>query len=93
MIAMAATEEKLAIKATRDTDALENPDTPKDIAVEAAAKGQGVSGYETLSLWDTVKTFKVNTAYCFLMAFSAATDGYQIGFVLPYHPLLLPTGY
>lgn len=77
---MADTNEKPAVEAMRGVDELENPDTPKDIAVEAAAKGQGVSGYETLSLWETVKTFKVNTAYCFLVAFSAATDGYQIGF-------------
>lgn len=79
---MTGTDEKLAIEG-RGADELENPDTPKDIAVEAAAKGQGVTGYETLSLWETVKTFKVNSAYCFLVAFSAATDGYQIGFV-PY---------
>lgn len=72
--------EKPAAGARRD-DEIENAENPKGLAVEAAAKGQGVSGYETLSLWETVKTFKVNTAYCFLVAFSAATDGYQIGFV------------
>lgn len=75
--------EEPAIRLEQRQDALENPDTPKDIAAEAAAKGQGVSGYETLTLWETVKTFKVNTAYCFLVAFSAATDGYQIGSVPP----------
>lgn len=78
---MTGTNEKPAVEAGRGNDELENPDTPKDIAVEAAAKGQGISGYETLSLWETVRTFKVNSAYCFLMAFSAATDGYQIGLV------------
>lgn len=51
----------------------------KEASMEAAARGQGVSGYETLSLWQTIKAFKVCTAYCFLVAFSAATDGYQIG--------------
>ncbi|UPK93075.1 hypothetical protein LCI18_004010 [Fusarium solani-melongenae] len=53
--------------------------TRKDLALDAASKGQGISGYETLSLWETVKAFKVNTAICFAVTFSAATDGYQIG--------------
>lgn len=52
---------------------------PKDAVVDAATKGQAVTGYETLTLWETVMTFKVATAYCFAAAFSAATDGYQIG--------------
>ena len=65
----------------RPDDDIEHIDNPKGLAAEAAEKGQGVSGYETLSLWETVKLFKVNTAYCFLVAFSAATDGYQIGSV------------
>ncbi|SPO00282.1 probable MFS alpha-glucoside transporter [Cephalotrichum gorgonifer] len=73
-----AINEKPAIEPRRG-DEIEDVDSPKGLAAEAAAKGQGVSGYETLSLWETVKTFKVNAAYCFLVAFSAATDGYQIG--------------
>ncbi|KAM0323486.1 hypothetical protein ACHAQA_008766 [Verticillium albo-atrum] len=52
---------------------------PSEAAFDAAIKGQAVSGYETLTLWETVKTFKVATAVCFAAAFSAATDGYQIG--------------
>ncbi|KAJ0290078.1 hypothetical protein Brms1b_000198 [Colletotrichum noveboracense] len=52
---------------------------PKDVTLDAAAKGQGVSGYETLTLWETFKAFKVCSATCFAVAFSAATDGYQIG--------------
>jgi hypothetical protein len=52
---------------------------PKDAVLEAAAQGQTTTGYETLSLWQTVMTFKVSTAVCFAAAFSAATDGYQIG--------------
>ncbi|KAH6689842.1 sugar transporter [Plectosphaerella plurivora] len=51
----------------------------KEASMEAAAKGQGVSGYETLGLWETIKAFKVCTLVCFMVAFSAATDGYQIG--------------
>jgi hypothetical protein len=48
---------------------------------EHAASGLGLSGYETLSLWETVKAFKMTTFVCFMMCFSAATDGYQIGCV------------
>ncbi|KAK3306251.1 putative MFS alpha-glucoside transporter [Chaetomium strumarium] len=51
----------------------------KDAAVNAAMRGQATTGYETLTLWETIKTFKVSTAVCFAAAFSAATDGYQIG--------------
>jgi hypothetical protein len=51
----------------------------KDAAIDAAARGQTVVGYETLTVWQTVKTFKVSTAVCFAAAVSAATDGYQIG--------------
>lgn len=53
--------------------------TSKEAAADLASKGQGLSRYETLSLWETVKMFKINTAVCSAMAFSAATDGYQIG--------------
>lgn len=54
-------------------------DGDKDAAVDAATKGQTATGYETLSLWETVKTFKLATAICVAASFSAATDGYQIG--------------
>ena len=50
-----------------------------EVKSEAEAKGQSSSGYENLTLWQTVKLFKVATAYCFAAAFSAASDGYQIG--------------
>ncbi|KAH7129952.1 general substrate transporter [Dactylonectria estremocensis] len=53
----------------------------KDLNSEAAAAGQGVSGYETLTIWETVKMFKFNSFVCSLVAFSAATDGYQIGMI------------
>ncbi|KAK4119734.1 general substrate transporter [Parathielavia appendiculata] len=53
--------------------------TSKDAAADAAVRGQATTGYETLTLWETVMTFKVSTAVCFFAAFSAATDGYQIG--------------
>ncbi|KAB8229853.1 putative MFS alpha-glucoside transporter [Aspergillus alliaceus] len=41
-------------------------------------KGQAVSGYERLGVWETIKTFRICTMVCFSMAFSAATDGYQV---------------
>ncbi|KEY71303.1 hypothetical protein S7711_05895 [Stachybotrys chartarum IBT 7711] len=63
----------------RQETAAEPHDNTKEAALEAAAKGQGLSGYETLGIWETAKSFKVCTAICFLVAFSAATDGYQIG--------------
>jgi hypothetical protein len=53
--------------------------TPKDVAMDAAMKGQATTGYETLTPWETIRTFKMSTLMCFLAAFSAATDGYQIG--------------
>ncbi|KAI5197087.1 hypothetical protein AUEXF2481DRAFT_43028 [Aureobasidium subglaciale EXF-2481] len=56
-------------------DHLEQVDEP----IGAAALGQAASGYENLTLWQTVRVFKVATLVCFLAAFSAATDGYQIG--------------
>ena len=61
--------------------------TQKDAALDAAVRGQVASGYETLGAWETVKTFKYSVAVCFFAAFSAATDGYQIGLVSPLsHP-------
>ncbi|PSK46132.1 hypothetical protein B9Z65_5100 [Elsinoe australis] len=70
-------DEKVAAQHIDNTD--EPHLTGKDAVHEAAAQGQGLSGYETLSLWATVKAFKMCTFYCALAAFSAATDGYQIG--------------
>ncbi|KAH7024103.1 general substrate transporter [Ilyonectria destructans] len=53
----------------------------KNLSSEAAARGQGLTGYENLSVWETVKAFKMNALICFLVTISAATDGYQIGLV------------
>lgn len=50
-----------------------------DPAFDAATKGQITTGYEELGALETIKTFKLCTLICFAMAFSAATDGYQIG--------------
>ncbi|KAL2803248.1 general substrate transporter [Aspergillus granulosus] len=51
------------------------------IGAEAAAQGQGTTGYESLSIWENVKIFKMNALICFLVTFSAATDGYQIALI------------
>lgn len=66
---------------TFDEDHVELTIKPGNTAADAAAKGQAASGHESLSLWQTVKLFKVATITCFAAAFSAATDGYQIGYV------------
>ncbi|KAJ5635166.1 uncharacterized protein N7484_008479 [Penicillium longicatenatum] len=50
-----------------------------DPAFDAVMRGQVTTGYENLSALETIKTFKICTLVCFAMAFSAATDGYQIG--------------
>ncbi|KAL4900635.1 hypothetical protein BDW74DRAFT_182470 [Aspergillus multicolor] len=50
-----------------------------EAAIEAANRGQLATGYEHLTVIETIKTFKLATLVCFAMAFSAATDGYQIG--------------
>ncbi|KAF5624687.1 general alpha-glucoside permease [Fusarium tjaetaba] len=49
-----------------------------DIAAEAVAQGQALSGYEHLTFWETVRTFKMASLVCLLAAFSAGADGYQI---------------
>jgi len=80
------TENKDAITAPAQLEHAIDRD-PKDAALNAAAKGQTTTGYEELTPWETVKTFKVATAACFLAAFSAATDGYQIRWVFSQHPI------
>ncbi|WKT53474.1 Major facilitator, sugar transporter-like [Fusarium oxysporum f. sp. vasinfectum] len=76
-----------SIKSKQGVDNSKLDDEVGEFHVEQAFKASEVkietghlsSGYESLSLWQTVKVFKVATAYCFAAAFSAATDGYQIG--------------
>lgn len=84
---MASQNEPKPATAERDDIAVSRHETvpgslpldAKEASAEAAAKGQALSGFETLTLWQTVKAFKVCTFTCFMVAFSAATDGYQIG--------------
>ncbi|KAJ4074923.1 hypothetical protein NW760_015443 [Fusarium oxysporum] len=65
---------------------------PKELTSEAAARGQGISGYEELTPWETIKKFKMNAAVCFAVTVSAATDGYQIGYVFYITPTLARLG-
>ena len=37
------------------------------------------SQFDDLTAWQALKTFKVVSLYCCAAAFSAATDGYQVG--------------
>ncbi|OXC65393.1 hypothetical protein AYX13_05523 [Cryptococcus neoformans] len=50
-----------------------------DTVAEAFDKGQTATGYESLGILETVKTFKMASAICFAATFAAAADGYQIG--------------
>lgn len=58
---------------------IEDAHASKSLTSDAAARGQGLTGYESLSAWETVKAFKMNALICFIVTISAATDGYQIG--------------
>lgn len=73
-------EVKAADEKVADTQ-IENGSGPKELLEDAAAKGQAVTGYEELTIWQTVKTFKIATAVCFAASFTAGTDGYQMGCV------------
>lgn len=76
-----ATDRRDSKQSIDHVDAAEGarPPDEKDAINHAADNGQAATGYETLSLLETVLTFKVATAVCFFAAFSALTDGYQIG--------------
>jgi hypothetical protein len=78
-MAKSAPIEEKPTEAIAHVETHDNTLDPKDAVVDATARGQAVSGYETLTPWQTIKMFKWATAACFAAAFSAATDGYQIG--------------
>ncbi len=50
---------------TEEVEELGDATKPAGAVLDAAAKGQATSGYENLSHWETVKTFKVATIICF----------------------------
>ncbi|KAF4969545.1 hypothetical protein FSARC_3228 [Fusarium sarcochroum] len=64
--------------AAEHNDFAEPPLKQHEIIEDAVAKGQITSGYETLGWWHTVAKFKFVSLVCFLAAFSAATDGFQV---------------
>ncbi|KAH6715721.1 general substrate transporter [Leptodontidium sp. MPI-SDFR-AT-0119] len=81
---MAESEKQPASDAIVHQESLDNeapPLTEKDAMAEAAARGQGLDGYEDLTVWETIKVFKMNSLICSLVAISTATDGYQIGLI------------
>jgi hypothetical protein len=48
-----------------------------DAQDNALARGQVESGYEGLTIWQTIKHFKIACLVCGLATFAASTDGYQ----------------
>ena len=54
------------------------PEKPANIVDDAAAKGQVLSGFEELGAIATIKKFRRAFLFCFMSAFSAACDGYQV---------------
>ncbi|KAH6950307.1 hexose transporter [Ilyonectria sp. MPI-CAGE-AT-0026] len=78
-----ASEKPETRRSAEQADHVEIPDgtTAKhdDVVLNAAAKGQAMTGFETLTLRETALKFKLCSAVCFAAAFSAATDGFQIG--------------
>ncbi|WWC91437.1 uncharacterized protein L201_006383 [Kwoniella dendrophila CBS 6074] len=50
-----------------------------DAKDDAYSKGQLATGYETLTIPQTIQKFKWAFAICFMATFAGATDGYQIG--------------
>ncbi|KAK1925258.1 sugar transporter [Papiliotrema laurentii] len=50
-----------------------------DTVIEAYDKGQIATGYENVSIPQTILKFKMACLVCFLATFAASTDGYQIG--------------
>ncbi|KAH7030575.1 putative transporter [Microdochium trichocladiopsis] len=52
--------------------------SPQDVLAGAAARGQSATGYEHLTPWQTASMFRYATLVCFLAAFSAAADCYQV---------------
>ncbi|EXA30884.1 hypothetical protein FOVG_17761 [Fusarium oxysporum f. sp. pisi HDV247] len=77
---MASTAPKSATEKAdaQHNDFVETPLKQQEIIEDAVARGQITSGYETLGWWHTVAKFKFVSFVCFLAAFSAATDGFQV---------------
>lgn len=58
-------------------DLVEHDTTKPDVIGNAHDKGQVATGYEDVSIPQTIVTFKMACLVCFMATFAAATDGYQ----------------
>lgn len=84
----APSDSKTTVDNLARVDSLDRVETaPKhdELAAAAVAQGQAISGYENLTFWETVRTFKMASLVCLLSAFSAGADGYQIAYVSYQH--------
>jgi hypothetical protein len=61
-----------------DSQHLDAKTAIKDYEAELEASGQGLTGYEGLSQWQTAKKLWVPALYAFAMTFSSVCDGYQV---------------
>ncbi|KAM0334537.1 hypothetical protein ACHAQA_001567 [Verticillium albo-atrum] len=71
-------------EATEHVDVSTKVDAPnpvKDLSDLAAAEGQGLSGYESLTVLQTIMKFQYLSLMCVLASLSAAAEGYQISLV------------
>lgn len=57
----------------------QNMKKPDQAVLEALDRGQGATGFESLTLWETAKTFKKAVLICTACALIGALDGYQVG--------------
>lgn len=60
-----------------EIDHVEANENKHDAQDNALARGQIESGYESLTIIQTIKHFKMACLVCGLATFAAATDGYQ----------------
>ena len=60
---------------------LEKPITfEQQVLPDVDNQGQELTGYEDLGLWQTAKLFKKTCLLCLAVSFSAAAEGYEVGF-------------
>ena len=56
---------------------LSHQEDATDAKLDAFSRGQVATGYETITILQTIKKFKMCFAVCFAATFAGATDGYQ----------------
>lgn len=80
-------DEKIeAYQGIEHRDMEQHPDMKGREVHDAFDQGQVATGYENLSIPQTIMRFKMAVLVCFLATFAAATDGYQSE--LPYQSLV-----